>query len=142
VKHVNHETSKTILHAAIAAGIARITMEDLTHIRARIKAGKRVRGRLHRWLSANCKPLSSTRPVRQELRSIPQPRLYQPDVFGVWRHWQTRQASFRVFVWSPGARRLECKSKPCPDWQDCCLAKGDVNTRYAGNVAGSIHVSQ
>jgi IS605 OrfB family transposase len=49
VKHVNHETSKTILHAAIAAGIARITMEDLTHIRARIKAGKRVRGRLHRW---------------------------------------------------------------------------------------------
>ena len=49
VKHVNHETSKGIVHAAVAAGVAKITMEDLTHIRTRIKAGKRVRGRLHRW---------------------------------------------------------------------------------------------
>ena len=49
VKHTNHETSKAIVQAAIKAGVAKITMEDLTHIRARIKAGKRVRGRLHRW---------------------------------------------------------------------------------------------
>ena len=49
VKHVNHETSKAIVQAAIKAGVAKITMEDLTHIRARIKAGKRMRGRLHRW---------------------------------------------------------------------------------------------
>lgn len=49
VKHINHETSKAIVQAAIGAGIAKITMEDLTHIRERIKAGKRMRGRLHRW---------------------------------------------------------------------------------------------
>lgn len=49
VKHVNHETSKAIVCAAAEAGVAKITMEDLTHIRARIKAGKRMRGRLHRW---------------------------------------------------------------------------------------------
>lgn len=49
VKHINHETSKAIVQAAIQAGIANITMEDLTHIRERIKAGKRMRGRLHRW---------------------------------------------------------------------------------------------
>lgn len=49
VKHINHETSKAIVQAAIQAGIAKITMEDLTHIRQRIKAGKRMRGRLHRW---------------------------------------------------------------------------------------------
>lgn len=49
VKHINHETSKAIAQAAIDAGIAKITMEDLTHIRSRIKAGKRMRGRLHRW---------------------------------------------------------------------------------------------
>lgn len=49
VKHINHETSKAIVQAAIDAGIAKITMEDLTHIRERIKAGKRMRGRLHRW---------------------------------------------------------------------------------------------
>ena len=36
VKHINHETSKAIVQAAIDAGIAKITMEDLTHIRERI----------------------------------------------------------------------------------------------------------
>lgn len=49
VKHINHETSKAIVQTAIKAGVAKITMEDLTHIRSRIKAGKRMRGRLHRW---------------------------------------------------------------------------------------------
>lgn len=49
VKQINHETSKAILAEAIQHGVARITMEDLTHIRDRIRAGKRMRGRLHRW---------------------------------------------------------------------------------------------
>jgi IS605 OrfB family transposase len=49
VKHINHETSKAIVHEAVKAGVAKITMEDLTHIRYRIHAGKRMRGRLHRW---------------------------------------------------------------------------------------------
>ena len=49
VKHINHDTSKAVVQAAIAAGVSKITMEDLTHIRDRIKAGKRVRARLHRW---------------------------------------------------------------------------------------------
>lgn len=49
VKHINHETSKAIVQAAIKAGVAKITMEDLTHIRERIKTGKRMRCRLHRW---------------------------------------------------------------------------------------------
>ena len=50
VKRTNHQTSKTIVQAAIKAGVAKITMEDLTHMRARIKAGKRMRGSLHRWV--------------------------------------------------------------------------------------------
>src|SRR5579883_696966 len=49
VKHINHDTSRAIVAAAVAAGVAKITMEDLTHIRKRIKAGKRMRGRLYRW---------------------------------------------------------------------------------------------
>lgn len=49
VKHINHETSKAIVKAAMEAGIATIAMEDLTHIRERIRAGKRMRARLHRW---------------------------------------------------------------------------------------------
>lgn len=49
VKHVNHETSKAIVAEALRSCASEIRMEDLTHIRANIKAGKRVRTRLHRW---------------------------------------------------------------------------------------------
>jgi putative transposase len=49
VKHVNHETSKAIVAQALSAGVAKIRLEDLTHIRDRIKAGRRMRARLHRW---------------------------------------------------------------------------------------------
>jgi IS605 OrfB family transposase len=49
VRHINHETSKAIVEEAKRLGVARIVMEDLTHIRDRIKAGKRMRARLHRW---------------------------------------------------------------------------------------------
>jgi IS605 OrfB family transposase len=41
--------SQSIVAAAVLSGAAEIRMEDLTHIRANIKAGKRVRTRLHRW---------------------------------------------------------------------------------------------
>jgi len=49
VKAINHETSKSIVAEAVRSGASEIRMEDLTHIRANIKAGKRVRTRLHRW---------------------------------------------------------------------------------------------
>lgn len=49
VKHINHETSKSIVEEATRSGASEIRMEDLTNIRANIKAGKRVRTRLHRW---------------------------------------------------------------------------------------------
>ena len=49
VRHVNHEVSKAIVLEAIRTHCAVIAMEDLTNIRSRIRAGKRVRARLHRW---------------------------------------------------------------------------------------------
>lgn len=49
VTHLNHETSKAIVQEAQRLGAATIAMEDLTHIRDRIKTGKRMRSRLHRW---------------------------------------------------------------------------------------------
>jgi IS605 OrfB family transposase len=52
VRHVNHETSKAIVTEAIRVGAGEIRMEDLTYIRARIKAGKRMKTRLHRWAFA------------------------------------------------------------------------------------------
>ena len=49
VKHINHETSKGIIEEARRIGAAKIVMEDLTHIRDRLRAGRRMRARLHRW---------------------------------------------------------------------------------------------
>jgi IS605 OrfB family transposase len=49
VKHVNHVISKAIVQEAQAAGCDTIAMESLANIRRRIRAGKRVRSRLHRW---------------------------------------------------------------------------------------------
>ena len=49
VTHVNHEVSKAIVAEALEYGYTEITLESLTHIRERIKAGKRMRSRLHRW---------------------------------------------------------------------------------------------
>lgn len=47
--HVNHEISKAIVKEAVDIGCDVIAMENLTNIRKRIKVGKRVRSRLHRW---------------------------------------------------------------------------------------------
>jgi IS605 OrfB family transposase len=49
VRHLNHDTSKAMVEAAKRIGVAKIVLEDLAHLRSRIKAGKRVRARLHRW---------------------------------------------------------------------------------------------
>jgi IS605 OrfB family transposase len=49
VRHVNHEVSKAIVAEAIENGYSIIALEKLTNIRKRIKAGKRMRSRLHRW---------------------------------------------------------------------------------------------
>ena len=49
IKHINHNVSKQIVKEAIAQNVSMIAMEDLTHIRQSIKAGKRIKGRLHRW---------------------------------------------------------------------------------------------
>lgn len=49
VKHINHEISKTIVHEAIRTDASVIALEDLTHIRKHIQAGRKVRSRLHRW---------------------------------------------------------------------------------------------
>ena len=49
IKHINHQVSKGIVKEALEQKAGIIVLEDLTHIRARIKTGKKVRSRLHRW---------------------------------------------------------------------------------------------
>ncbi len=49
VKYVNHVISKAIIKEAQDNNCVTIAMEALTNIRKRIKAGKRLRSRLHRW---------------------------------------------------------------------------------------------
>lgn len=49
VAHVNHVVSREIVNEAKGKNKKLIILEDLTHIRDRIKANLRVRARLHRW---------------------------------------------------------------------------------------------
>lgn len=49
VKHVNHEISKAIVTEAVKADAGTIALENLKNIRKRIKFGKRMNSRLHRW---------------------------------------------------------------------------------------------
>ncbi|QXP89653.1 transposase [Methylococcus capsulatus] len=81
VKHINHETSKAIVQAAIDAGIAKITMEDLTHIRSRIEAGK---PHARQAPSLGLAAASDLRRVQGEGRRhrgrVCRPGLHQPDL--------------------------------------------------------------
>jgi putative transposase len=49
VSQVNHTIAKEIIKEALAMNVDTIVMEKLTNIRKRIKGGKRLRSRLHRW---------------------------------------------------------------------------------------------
>ena len=49
VRHVNHCVAKKIVQEAKRNDSSTIIMEDLKNIRERIRAGKKVRSRLHRW---------------------------------------------------------------------------------------------
>lgn len=49
MKHINHKVSKEVIQEAIKVNAGVIVLEDLTNIRKRIKAGKKMRTRLHRW---------------------------------------------------------------------------------------------
>ena len=48
-RHINHCISKEIIQEAKRDGSSTIIMEDLKNIRERIKTGKKMRSRLHRW---------------------------------------------------------------------------------------------
>jgi putative transposase len=49
VRHVNHQISARIVAEAVSTSCRAIILENLTNIRSRIKMGKRMRVRLHRW---------------------------------------------------------------------------------------------
>ena len=49
MKQINHEVSKKIVQEAVEQNAGIIVLEDLKNIRKRIRVGKRLRTRLHRW---------------------------------------------------------------------------------------------
>lgn len=49
VEQINDEISKSIIEDAVERNIRLIVLEDLTDILKRVKAGQKVRARLHRW---------------------------------------------------------------------------------------------
>ena len=70
VTQVNHEVSKAIVAEALACGAGTIALEKLTHIRKRIKAGKRLRSRLHRWAWAQLQAMIAYKAEAAGLRVV------------------------------------------------------------------------
>jgi IS605 OrfB family transposase len=49
IKQINHIVSKQVINEAIESNAGIIVMEKLTNIRKRIRTGKKIRSRIHRW---------------------------------------------------------------------------------------------
>ena len=70
VKHVNNVVSKQIVEEARNKGVRVVSLEDLTHIRERIKAGRRVRTRLHRWAFRELQEMIVAKAARAGIETI------------------------------------------------------------------------
>jgi IS605 OrfB family transposase len=68
--HVNHEVSKAVVAEAVRIDAGILVMEDLTHIRSRIRAGKRMRSRLHRWAWAELQRFIEYKALAAGLRVV------------------------------------------------------------------------
>jgi putative transposase len=141
VKQVNHETSKAIVMEAHNIGASRITMEDLTHIRKRIKAGKRVRTRLHRWafrqLQAFVQYKAAALGIKVEFvnpayTSQTCSQCLEPgDRAG---HRFSCKCGFRAQADLNASRNLARIGNGIP------MPRAAVNTPYVGNVSSNSHV--
>ena len=106
MRHVNHVVSKEIVAEALSIGARAIAMEDLTHIRDRIKAGLRVRTRLHRWAFRQLQDFTAYTAGRVRHRhDLHRPGLYQQGMLRLWSNRFAGEASLRLQMWSPGAQR-------------------------------------
>jgi putative transposase len=70
VTHVNHVESKKVVAEAKANGYDTIAMESLTYIRYRIRCGKKLRSRLHRWAWAQLQMFIEYKAIAAGLRVI------------------------------------------------------------------------
>ena len=86
MRQTNHTISKAIVKEAVKQNAGIIVLEDLTNIRKRIKAGKRLRTRLHRW---------SFRQLQEQIK-------YKAEAYGI----------SVVFV-NPAYSSQECSSCGC-----------------------------
>lgn len=69
LEQINDEISRFIIEDAAERNIRLIVLEDLTDIRKRIKAGQKVRARLHRWPSGFLKKASANRAIKKKKTS-------------------------------------------------------------------------
>jgi putative transposase len=70
MKQINHEVSKKIVKEAVKQNAGIIVLEDLKNIRKRIKGGKRIRTRLHRWAFSQLQTQIEYKAESQGLRVI------------------------------------------------------------------------
>ena len=70
IKQINHEVSKQIVQEAIREEAGIVVLEDLKNIRTRIRGGKRLRSRLHRWSFRELQTLIEYKAENEGLRVV------------------------------------------------------------------------
>jgi IS605 OrfB family transposase len=123
-KHENHCISKSIVSTAERAGLG-IVLEDLTHIRARAKANKEQRKRLHNWSFGQLRAFIEYKAKQAGVPCVSIDPRYTSQECGECGHIDKRnrksQSEFR------------CKS---------CGHEANADLNAAGNIAGRAKVTK
>jgi putative transposase len=123
MRHVNHATRRQAIAEAERFGGRAIAMEDLTHIRKRIKAGLRVSSRLHRWALRQLQDFVAHKVADDDIATLFTVPAYTSKVCS-----ECGQIGSRVkhcLTCNCGrAQRHQCRVEPCPAWRDSPFAKG------------------
>jgi putative transposase len=115
MRHVNHATSRQAIAEAERFGGRAIAMEDLTHIRKRIKAGLRVSSRLHRWALRQQQDFVAYKAADAGIATLFTVPAYTSKVCSECGQigWPVKHC---LTCNCGGAQRRQCRVEPCPAW--------------------------
>ena len=132
VEQINDEISKSIIEDAAERNIRLIVLEDLTDIRKRIKAGQKVRARLHRWPFRELQQKNSGQSLSSGYRSdLRGSSLYVENLSALQCHRNTAQAPICLQeLWLQSAQRPQCWSESATSGLSADNSGAGVNKPY------------
>ncbi len=139
VRHVNHIVSKEIVAEAERIGAKAIAMEDLTHIRDRIKGSLRIRTRLHRWAFRQLQDFTAYKAAEPGIATVFTDPAYTSK--GCSECGQIGLRAKHRFVCKCGRRAhsdVNAASNHARLGERALSPRGDVNRPYVGEISHAL----